>query len=95
MTDLNYMLDSTGVRWVLDFATDINDIGQIVGIGTNPIGLQHGFLLTPCETCMRVDTLPPLGWRGETPLPSTLPLFATGLAGLGALAYRKKRKKAG
>jgi hypothetical protein len=27
-----------------------------------------------------------------TPLPTTLPLFATGLGGLGLLGWRKKRK---
>ena len=29
---------------------------------------------------------------GQTPLPAALPLFATGLAGLGLLGWRRKRK---
>jgi hypothetical protein len=36
--------------------------------------------------------------RGEliaTPLPAALPLFATGLAGLGLLGWRRKRAAAG
>ena len=28
----------------------------------------------------------------QTPLPAALPLFATGLAGLGLLGWRRKRK---
>lgn len=31
---------------------------------------------------------------GETPLPATLPLFATGVGGLGLLSWRRKRKAA-
>lgn len=31
---------------------------------------------------------------GETPIPGALPLFATGLAGLGFFAHRRKRKQA-
>jgi hypothetical protein len=31
---------------------------------------------------------------GQTPLPGALPLFATGLAGLGLIAHRRKRKPA-
>ncbi len=32
------------------------------------------------------------GLQSETPLPATLPLFATGLGGLGLLGWRRKRK---
>jgi hypothetical protein len=32
--------------------------------------------------------------RSETPLPATLPLFATGLGALGLLGWRRKRKNA-
>ena len=35
-----------------------------------------------------------LGNAAATPLPATLPLFATGLGGLGLLGWRKKRKAA-
>jgi hypothetical protein len=34
------------------------------------------------------------GILAQTPLPAALPLFATGLAGLGFIAYRRKRKQA-
>jgi len=33
--------------WTLKDATDINDLGHIVGWGTNPAGEEHAFLLTP------------------------------------------------
>jgi len=61
-------------------AWGINNSGQIVGYygdnGTNPSG-AHGFLATPIS---------------ETPLPATLPLFASGLGALGVLGWRRKRK---
>jgi hypothetical protein len=31
---------------------------------------------------------------GETPIPATLPLFATGLGAIGLLGWRRKRKNA-
>jgi len=43
--NLNSLLASNG--WVLLEARAINDSGQIAGLGTNPQGFQHGFLLTP------------------------------------------------
>ncbi|NJD07238.1 MAG: hypothetical protein FIA97_12195 [Methylococcaceae bacterium] len=36
-----------GATWNLKIATAINDAGQIVGVGINPQGKIHGFLLTP------------------------------------------------
>ena len=49
------------------------------GYGTDSLGLQSPFLLTPVS---------------ETPLPAALPLFATGLGALGLLGWRRKRKAA-
>jgi probable HAF family extracellular repeat protein len=46
MTDLNSLV-SNGSGWTLLNATAINNGGQIVGNGTNPAGLLHGYLLTP------------------------------------------------
>lgn len=43
MTDLNSLLPANS-RWVLNTATDINDNGQIVGMGTYN-GEVHGYLL--------------------------------------------------
>lgn len=46
MTDLNTLLDSSGAGWTLIGAQAINDNGQIVGYGTNPLGQSDAFLLT-------------------------------------------------
>ncbi len=45
--DLNDLLDETGDGWILLEAHDINDAGQIVGVGQNPAGIAKAFLLTP------------------------------------------------
>jgi probable HAF family extracellular repeat protein len=45
MRDLNDLIDSES-RWTLQDARQMNDAGQIVGIGINPDGAQHGYLLT-------------------------------------------------
>jgi probable HAF family extracellular repeat protein len=47
MTDLNSLIPP-GSGWRLESANDINDRGQIVGVGTLG-GRQRAFLLTPQE----------------------------------------------
>jgi probable HAF family extracellular repeat protein len=44
--DLNTLIPATS-GWTLLRATDVNDLGQIVGTGTAPTGEFRGFLLTP------------------------------------------------
>jgi probable HAF family extracellular repeat protein len=44
---LSDLLDSSGAGWRLTTATAINNGGQIVGVGENPSGASHAFLLTP------------------------------------------------
>jgi hypothetical protein len=46
MTDLNTLLPP-GSPWLLEEATQINDKGQIVGIGSYAGHESHGFVLTP------------------------------------------------
>jgi len=46
MIDLNNDIPS-GSGWTLVDALGINDSGQIVGYGTNPLGQSDAFLLTP------------------------------------------------
>ncbi len=46
MTDLNNLIDPAS-GWWLSQANAINDLGWIVGQGTNPLGQTHAFLLTP------------------------------------------------
>lgn len=45
MKDLNGLIDPDS-GWLLRDATAINDLGQIVGYGINPLGQEHAFLLT-------------------------------------------------
>jgi len=47
MTDLSAVSGVAGTGWTLAEAAAINDVGQIVGNGTNPQRLQHAFILTP------------------------------------------------
>lgn len=47
MQDANNLLDSSSAGWTLYGCRDINNLGQIVGWGTNPSGQIHGVLLTP------------------------------------------------
>lgn len=49
MTDLNDLLPP-GSGWTLEGASGINDAGQIVGFGINPLGVQESYLLTPTGT---------------------------------------------
>jgi probable HAF family extracellular repeat protein len=57
-------------------ADGINDLGQIVGFYTDANDNTIGF-----ETQI-----------AETPLPTALPLFATGFGAMGLLGWRRKRK---
>jgi probable HAF family extracellular repeat protein len=46
MRDLNNLIGA-GSEWTLQYASAVNDNGQIVGYGINPLGQIHAFLLTP------------------------------------------------
>jgi probable HAF family extracellular repeat protein len=77
MIDLNTLIDpALGVT--LTMATDINNLGQIVGYGTaliDGVSMEAAFALTPVT---------------PTPVPASVLLFGSGLAGL-ALVRRKKQ----
>ena len=47
MIDLSTAGGVAGTGWILKNATAVNDLGQIVGYGTNPQGETHAFMLTP------------------------------------------------
>jgi probable HAF family extracellular repeat protein len=56
MVDLNGLLDSTGARWTLVEARAINDVGQIVGVGTLS-GMTRAFLLNPSPRITRIQAV--------------------------------------
>jgi probable HAF family extracellular repeat protein len=64
VTDLNSLLPS-GSPWVLEAATGINDLGQIIGVGTDN-GVTSTFLLTPAGLGAPPD--PP---SAQTPEPTS------------------------
>ena len=68
MIDLNNLVDSSGMGWQLLDARGINDSGPIVGIGVNPAGQSHAFLLTPVNAFSGspVVTVTPVGTDGTT-----------------------------
>jgi probable HAF family extracellular repeat protein len=78
IADLNSAIDSA-LGWTLEYGSDINDHGQIVGTGTIG-GEQHGFLLTPSVAA---------------PEPTTLALAALGLGTWCVVSPRRRRPMAG
>lgn len=74
MQGLNNLLPLNS-GWLLESATDINDLGQICGYGINPSGQTDAFLLTP----------------NPTPEPSSLALLGVGFVGFIAYGRRKRR----
>ncbi len=89
ITDLNTVLTPTGIGWTLVDAVAINILGQIVGDGVGPLG-EEAFLLTPCDSCQIVETLPPP--LGAVPELSTWAMMLLGFAGLGFAGYHQARK---
>jgi probable HAF family extracellular repeat protein len=80
MTDLNSFLDANtrDQGWSLYSASDINDVGQIVGTAVNSItGEYQAFLLTP---------------TAPVPEPETYAMMLAGLGLLGLTARRRKQK---
>lgn len=48
MTDLNSLV-APGFEWTLNYASDINELGQIAAFGCNTLSQCQGFLLTPAS----------------------------------------------
>lgn len=90
ITDINTVLDASGIGWLIRDARGVNDGGQIVGFGRSPQGRYHAVLLTFCELCEPVQTLPP---PAPIPEPATYALLMAGLAALGAATKRRRRAR--
>jgi probable HAF family extracellular repeat protein len=75
LTDLNLVI-GTGSGWCLQYASAINDRGQIAGSGINPDGYLHAYLLTPVA---------------GVPEPGVVALLVAGMPLVGAVARRRRR----
>jgi probable HAF family extracellular repeat protein len=78
VTDLNSVLPANS-GWLLQYASAINNKGQILAGGIGPGGQAVHVLLTPVA---------------EVPEPGSLALLSVGAVGLAAHAWRKRRRAA-
>ena len=76
MTDLNSLVGPT-FPWILNYAADINEQGQIAAFGCNVISQCQGFLLTPANV-------------NAIPEPAGPALVLLGLAALGVARWRRR-----
>ena len=80
---------STHLKLSPAWASAAGDAAQVPTPGSDTLTIQGN--TNPSEWF--VDDVSVLsGAPSAVPLPATLPLFATGLAGLGLLGWRRKRK---
>ncbi|MGZ0077116.1 hypothetical protein [Methylomonas sp. YC3] len=74
MTDLNTLI-AANIGWTLMTAYDVNNSGQIVGVGIAANGVQRAFLLNPIAA---------------VPIPAAIWLFGSALLGLVPLRLRAR-----
>jgi hypothetical protein len=77
---------SSGTALDLGFVTP--SASSLVGYTGGPLIFANVILPPPLESIFNSSS----GSLTETPLPATLPLFATGLGAFGLLGWRRKRK---
>jgi hypothetical protein len=91
--------NDTVTAFLLDWGPTTGGFSHnIVGVNTNSSGLNQFILWDEAHTLIQC-TLGSAGCASitgqsvtVTPLPAALPLFATGLGGLGLLGWRRKRR---
>jgi hypothetical protein len=79
LLNLNDQIDPQS-GWKLSEAHAINELGQIVGRGTNSLGIEQGFLLSRTDEALVVAPI------NEVPEPGTLLLMAVGMGAAGVLS---------
>jgi hypothetical protein len=68
------------------------DGGYPAGLVWDPVGTNFSLLTSSNWVFVNWQSAFTAEFSSTTPLPAALPLFATGLAGLGLLGWRRKRK---
>lgn len=107
---LTITLGSNVTAFGVDFASSVNLVSFALNNGfTQTVGASTdysapgfvGFVSTQPFNVITLSIASPEGWEvadvvtaSATPLPAALPLFASGLGGLGLLGWRRKRKAA-
>ncbi|MDR3622192.1 MAG: hypothetical protein P4L85_22775 [Paludisphaera borealis] len=84
LTDLNSLLP-TGSGWLLTAALGVNNLGQIIGVGTHD-GKENAFLLSPSSVVPPLDTP-----EVPVPEPASVVCFAT-LIVAGLIRASRKRE---
>jgi hypothetical protein len=79
-------------------STDSSTQGQVDSSGSFIVSLLAGdvygmYVFSPDSIQGRAD-ISVLASEGTTPIPAALPLFASGMGGLGLLTWRRKKKSA-
>jgi len=81
--DLNDLVDSSADGWRLERADDMNRAGEIIGVGRDPLGELHAYMLTPIVSSRQLTTM--------VPEPSSVVLAGFGAVGLVAWGWRMRR----
>ena len=85
--NINLRVDGNASLFATGSADFLNSLDfPLIGIFNLPVGFTVN---DPDMFIVNNDFLAP---TAATPLPAALPLFATGLGGLGLLGWRRKRK---
>jgi hypothetical protein len=73
----------------VDYNIDVGPLSSAISLLA---AVQYGYRLCTTTSCTTLTNYSAAFEPSVVPLPAALPLFATGLAGLGLLGWRRKRK---